>query len=105
VKFNIKVPNNTPVSQLEKMLSVRWGVSVTLRPGETHVWLPNKTYEFVSVVPSQKAAMTEEMIRQQEQVKPPVEIDLMVTIRDGNHRFSEPVRVPSEASWDQVLMS
>jgi hypothetical protein len=47
--------------------------------------------------------MTEEMIRQQERAKPTAEIELMVIVCDGNHRFSEPVRVPNEVSWDQVL--
>jgi hypothetical protein len=76
VKFNdevanIKVPNNTPVTQVEQKLSVRWGVAVELKPGESTVWLPNERYEFVSAVPGQKATMTEAMIRQQEAENPP----------------------------------
>jgi hypothetical protein len=108
VKFNedkasIKAPNNTPLSQIEKMMSVRSGAAVALRPGAPHIWVPNRCYEFVSVVPGQKAVMTEAIIKLQEAAKPPAKIDLVITVCDGNHRYSEPVRVPSEASWDQVL--
>jgi hypothetical protein len=45
----------------------------------------------------------EGIIRLQEGAKPPAEIDLMVTVCGGNHRNSEPVRAPNQATWDQVL--
>jgi hypothetical protein len=64
VQFNeeiakISIQNNTPASKIEDMMSVRSRVRVQFKPGQSMSWLPNKRYEFVSVVPGQKAAMTE----------------------------------------------
>jgi hypothetical protein len=70
------------LSSQNQMPSIRWGVAVVLKPGETTIWLPNKFYEFVSAVPGQKAAMTEVMIRQQEAEKLLTEIRLKVTVVD-----------------------
>jgi hypothetical protein len=110
IKYQSDVPTSTKgilhvTPRITLSFPVGIDVPVLLKPGESHVWLPNKCYEFVSVVPGEKAAMTEDVIRLQEQAKPPAEIELMVTICNGNHRFSEPVGVPSEAPWDQVLTS
>jgi hypothetical protein len=80
----IKVPNDTLVRQVEHTLSVRWGVPVKIAPNEPTVWLPNKRYQFLSVVPGQNSAMTEVMIRQRDLVAPPAEVDLMITVCDGN---------------------
>jgi hypothetical protein len=86
----VSVPNNTPASKLEQMMSERWGGRVQLRPGTSMVWLPNKRYEFVSGVPGQKAAMTEAMRARLESEEPPKEIDIMVTVVDDTQRYSAP---------------
>jgi hypothetical protein len=50
---NITIQNNTPVSRVEETLSMRWGVRVQ--------FAPNKRFEFVSTIPGQRTALTEEM--------------------------------------------
>jgi hypothetical protein len=99
---SIRIPNNTPVDQPERLLSTRWCVPVKIADEETTVWLPNKEYQFVSVRPWQKAAMTEAMIEANTQ---PTEFDLLVTVCDGPLRYPLTVRVPINASWDQVKLT
>jgi hypothetical protein len=97
----IKIRNNTPLLQLERQLSIRCGVPVKLAPGEPTVWMPNKKCQFLSVIPGQKAAMTEAMIKA---ATPPTKIDFLVTVCDCPRKYAQPVRVPTDASWDQVMM-
>jgi hypothetical protein len=47
--------------------------------------------------------MTESMRVLQEAGKPPTEFDLMGTVFDNTQRYSSRVRVPVNASWDQVM--
>jgi hypothetical protein len=99
---SIRVPNNTPVDQLERLLSTRRGVPVKLADGEPTMWLPNKEYRFVSVHLGQKAAMTEAMIEENAQ---PTELELLVTVCDRSSRYPLPVRVPTDATWDQLMLT
>jgi hypothetical protein len=50
----VSILNNTPVSKIKDILSVRWGVRVQFAPKQSTVWLPSKCYEFVSAIPGQK---------------------------------------------------
>jgi hypothetical protein len=51
----VTVPNNAPETKIEEMLSVRCGTQVQFGKGRSLVWLPNKRYEFVSIIPGQKS--------------------------------------------------
>jgi uncharacterized protein YhfF len=82
---------------------VRWGVHVQFKPGQSLIWLPNKRDEFVSVIPGQKAAMTEAMRARQESEEPPTELGMMATVCDGAKPYSSRVKVPADATWDQVM--
>jgi hypothetical protein len=87
---SIRIPNNTPVDHLERILSTRWGVPVKLADGEPTMWLPNKEDRFVSVRPGEKAAMTEAMIEANAQ---PTELELLVIVCDGAQKYPQTVRV------------
>jgi hypothetical protein len=85
------------------MLSVRWVVRVQFSPNKSLVRIPNKRYEFVTVIPGQKTVMTERMRAQQESEQPLNDIEIMVTVCDGAQRFSAPTHVKADATWDQGM--
>jgi hypothetical protein len=95
----ITVPNNVPALKIEEELSMRWGIQVQFKKGQSLVWLANARYEFVPVIPGQKSVMTEKMRAQMEAERAPQDLNVMLTIVEGVQRYQLSVQVKRDASW------
>jgi hypothetical protein len=98
----ITIQNNTPASTVEAMLSVRRGVQVQFAPNQSLVWAPSKRCEFVSVVPGQKAPMTEAIRARLESEIDAQEVKIHFTVFDGFSRYPTELTARKDMSRDQL---
>jgi hypothetical protein len=100
---DITIQNNTPVWRVEAILSVRWGVQVQFAPSQSLVWAPNKRFEFISTIPGQRAALTEEMRAQMAADTGPQKWRMCFSVVDGWSRYPVEIAADASMSWDQIL--
>jgi hypothetical protein len=99
----VTIQNNTPASKVEEMMGIRWGVQVQFAPHQSLVWAPNKRSEFVSVIPGQRAPMTEALSSQPESELDPHVMRICPTVCDGFSRYPVDLVVKTDPSWDQLV--
>jgi hypothetical protein len=100
---DITIQNNTPVSRVEAMLSIRWGVQVQFAPNQSLVWAPNKRFEFISTIPGQRAALTEEMRARMAADAGPQKWRMCFSVVDDWSRYPVEIAADATMSWDQIL--
>jgi hypothetical protein len=100
---DITIQNNTPVARVEAILSMRWGVQVQFAPNQSLVWAPNKRFEFVSTMPGQRAALTEEMRARLAEETSSRKWRMTLTVVDGWSRYPVELIADTSMSWEQIL--
>jgi hypothetical protein len=100
---NITIQNNTPVSRVEEMLSMRWGVQVQFVPNQSLVWAPDKRFEFVSTIPGQRAAFTEEMRARMAAEAGQQKWRISFAVVDGWSRYPVELMIDTSMTWGQVV--
>jgi hypothetical protein len=95
---DITIQNNTPVARVEAILSMRWGVHVQFAPNQTMVWAPNRRFEFISAIPGQRAALTEEIRARMEVERGVQKWRMSFTVVDGWSRY--PLDLAVDSSMD-----
>jgi hypothetical protein len=100
---DITIQNNTPVARVEAMLSMRWGVQVQFAAGQSMVWAPNKRFEFVSTIPGQRAALTEEMRARLAEETSSHKWRMTFGVVYGWSRYPVDLTVDISMNWDQVI--
>jgi hypothetical protein len=95
---DITIQNNTPVGRVEAILSMRWGVQVHFAPNQSLVWAPNERFEFISTIPGQRAALTEEMRARLAEETSAQKWRMTFTVVDGWSRY--PVELTVDTSMN-----
>jgi hypothetical protein len=82
---------------------MRWVVQVQFAPNQSLVWAPNKRFKFISTIPGQRAALTEEMRAQMAADTGPQKWRMSFAVADGWSRYPVELAVDANMSWNQIL--